>query len=115
MAAIDFKRKPKADNTKNVISNASTYAKSFRDFLFNHSLWGIFAIFVAAVLVLVVDIQHFNSVQSNTDRIDEIVKENKLPKIDSKTIDTVQKLKDTPTGNVSSTPAVNNRANPFDE
>lgn len=113
--AIDFSRKPKIDNTKEVISNASTYAKTFRDFLFNHSLWGIFAIFVIAVLILVLDIQRFNSVQYNSDRTDEIVQEAKLPKIDTKTIDTVDKLKDTPTGDVQQTPTVNNRANPFGE
>lgn len=115
MAKIDFSRKPKTDNTKDVVTNAKTYLILIRDFLFNHSLWGIFAVFVVGVVLLVLDIQHFNSTQPNNDRIEEIVKENKLPKIDSKTIEEVMKLKDTPTGEVGTTPVINSRANPFGE
>ena len=115
MKKIDFNRKPNEDNAKSVISNAKTYLNILRNFIFNHSLWGIFAVFVVGVVLLVFDIQHFNSVQPNTGRIDEIIKENKIPKIDSKTIEDVLKLKDTPSGDVGPPPTVNSRANPFGE
>ena len=70
---------------------------------------------MVAVIVLMIDIQRLDSTQYNNDRVEEIIKENKLPRIDTKTIDSVDKLKDTPTGSVQQTPTVNNRANPFGE
>ncbi len=111
------KARPKSKiSPRDMIVRGSTYVKRTQGFIFNHSLWGIFIILVAAISLLVYDIQRFSSTPVNDSRVQEILQQNQLPPVDTKTIDSVMKLQETPTGGGPlAAPTAGNRANPFGE